>query len=182
MSLRISAVMMSMPLDSCVTMQVWWEAGVGMTRGPRPFRTRGSPKGLGLPPAQPAPSSPRSVQPHAAPMAHLVLVAGTLTVLGEGLQGLDDEAHVVLIDVEPQQPQAAGSAAAHDVQELQRLAHQVVVCLIVLAAQEVLQSMERDAHGAAAARREGLPGDHDHAGGRDGGLAGLGATRRGSQA
>ena len=121
MSLRISAVMMSMPLDSCVTMQVWWEAGVGMTRGPRPFRTRGSPKGLGLPPAQPAPSSPRSVQPHAAPMAHLVLVAGTLTVLGEGLQGLDDEAHVVLIDVEPQQPQAAGSAAAHDVQELQRL-------------------------------------------------------------
>ena len=45
---------------------------------------------------------------------------------------------VGLVDVEPQQPQAAGGAAAHDVQELQRLAHQVVVGLVVLAAQEVL--------------------------------------------
>lgn len=69
-------------------------------------------------------------------------MAGSLAVLSEGLQGLDDEAHIVLIDVEPQQPQATCGAAAHDVQELQCLTHQIVVGLVVLTAQEVLQSTE----------------------------------------
>ena len=65
-------------------------------------------------------------------------MAGSLAVLGEGLQALGDEVHVGLVDVEPQQPQTPRGAAAHDVQELQRLTHQVVVGLVVLAAQEVL--------------------------------------------
>lgn len=65
-------------------------------------------------------------------------MAGPLAVLGQGLQGLGDEGHVVLIDVEAQQPQPARGAATHDVKELQRLTHQVVVGLVVLAPQEVL--------------------------------------------
>lgn len=40
MSLRISAVMMSMPLDSCVTMQVWREAVVGAQRPVSPLPAR----------------------------------------------------------------------------------------------------------------------------------------------
>lgn len=75
--------------------------------------------------------------------AHLVLVAWALAVLCEGLQGLDDEAHVVLVDVEPQQPQPSCRAAAHDVQELEGLTYQVVVGLVVLTAQEVLWSTGR---------------------------------------
>lgn len=74
----------------------------------------------------------------------LVLVAGPLAVLGQGLQGLGDESHVVLVDVEPQQPQPARGAAAHDVQELQRLTHQVVVGFVVLAPQEVLWSRAQE--------------------------------------
>lgn len=70
--------------------------------------------------------------------ADLVLVAGPLAVLSEGLQCLGDERHVVLVDVEPQQPQPPRGAAAHDVEELQRLAHQVVVGFVVLAPEEVL--------------------------------------------
>lgn len=67
-------------------------------------------------------------------------MAGPLAVLGQGFQGLGDEGHVVLIDVETQQPQPPRGAAAHDVEELQRLAHQVVVGLVVLAPEEVLPS------------------------------------------
>lgn len=74
----------------------------------------------------------------------LVLVAGPLAVLGQGLQGLGDESHVVLVDVEPQQPQPARGAATHDVQELQRLTHQVVVGFVVLAPQEVLWSRAQE--------------------------------------
>lgn len=88
-------------------------------------------------------------QPHPHPLhkahghaeaAHLVLMARALAVLCEGLQGLDDQAHIVLVDVEPQQPQAPCGAATHDVQELQGLTHEVVVGLVVLTAQEVLRS------------------------------------------
>lgn len=114
MSLRISAVMMSMPLDSCVTMQVWQKAVGGPAQtpqnpgGPEPAASVSPPQPLG--PHIPTPTLPRSWA-----LAHLVLMAGALAVLRESLQGLGDEAHVVLIDVEPQQPQAPGGAAAHDV-------------------------------------------------------------------
>lgn len=67
-------------------------------------------------------------------------MAGPLAVFSQGLQGLGDEGHVVLIDIEAQQPQPARGAAAHDVQELQRLTHQVVVGFVVLAPEEVLLS------------------------------------------
>ena len=69
---------------------------------------------------------------------HLGLVAGPLAVLGDGLQSLDDQVYIPLVDVEAQQAQAPRGAAADAVQELQRLAHQVVVGLVVLVAQEVL--------------------------------------------
>ena len=65
---------------------------------------------------------------------HLVLVAGPLTVLCDGLQGLPHQVHVPLVDVQPQQAQAPRGAAADAVQELQCLTHQVVVGLVVLVA------------------------------------------------
>lgn len=71
---------------------------------------------------------------------HLVLLARALAVLGQGLQGLRDQVHVGLVDVEAQQAQTPRGGSTHDVQKLQRLTHQVVVGLVVLAAQEVLQS------------------------------------------
>lgn len=72
-------------------------------------------------------------------LADLVLLAGALTVLGQGLQGLGDEVHIGLVDVEAQQAQAACGASTHDVQELQSLTHQVVVGFIILTSQEVLE-------------------------------------------
>ena len=75
--------------------------------------------------------------------AHLVLVAGPLAVLGEALQGLVNEGHVLLVDVQAQQAQAPRGAAADAVQELQRLAHQVVVVLVLLAPQKVLNRQQR---------------------------------------
>lgn len=71
---------------------------------------------------------------------YLVLLAGALAVLGERLQGLSDQVDVRFVDVEAQQAQASGGASTHDVQELKSLTHQVVVGLIVLAAQEVLET------------------------------------------
>ena len=73
---------------------------------------------------------------------HLVLVAGSLAVLGEALQRLVDEGHVLLVDVQPQQAQTPRGAAADAVQELQRLAHQVVVVLVLLAPQKVLDRQQ----------------------------------------
>ena len=75
---------------------------------------------------------------------HLVLVAGSLAVLGEALQRLVDEGHVLLVDVQPQQAQTPRGAAADAVQELQRLAHQVVVVLVVLVAEEILEGSVSD--------------------------------------
>ena len=72
-------------------------------------------------------------------VVHLVLVAGTLAVLSQALYSLVDECHVLLIDVEPQKAEAPCGTAADAVQELQRLTHQVVVILVVLAAKEVLR-------------------------------------------
>lgn len=74
---------------------------------------------------------------------YLVLVTGALAVLSQALHGLIDESYVLLIDVESQQPQSAGGAAADAVEELKSLAHQIVVVLVVLVAQKVLE-MEGD--------------------------------------
>lgn len=71
-------------------------------------------------------------------------MAGALAVLGDGLQGLLHQAHVPLVDVETQEAQAPRGAATDAVQELQRLAHQVVVGLVVLVAQKVLCKEEGD--------------------------------------
>lgn len=70
---------------------------------------------------------------------HLVLVAGALAVLCEALHGLVDESHVLLVNVEPKQTQASCGAATDAVKELQCLAHQVIIVLVVLTAQEVLE-------------------------------------------
>ena len=59
-------------------------------------------------------------------------MAGALAVLGQTLQRLVDEQHVVFVDIEAQQTQAARSAATDAVQELQALTHQVIVGLVVL--------------------------------------------------
>lgn len=65
---------------------------------------------------------------------YLVLLTRALTVLCEGLQGLDDEVDIWFVDVEAQQTQTSSGAPAHDVQELQSLTHQVVVGLVILTA------------------------------------------------
>lgn len=107
--------MMSMPLDSCVTIHVCKHNRKGQSSpvgGPRLATDRRS---------------------------HLVLLARALAVLGQSLQRLRDQVHVGLVDVEAKEAQTPRGAPAHDVQKLQRLTHQVVVGLVVLAAQEVLK-------------------------------------------
>lgn len=66
-------------------------------------------------------------------------MTGALAVLGETLNGLIDESHILLVNVEPQQTQASCGTATDAVKELQRLAHQVIIVLVVLTAQEVLE-------------------------------------------
>lgn len=66
-------------------------------------------------------------------------MAWTLAVLSERLQGLVDEGHIVLINVETEQAQATSGTATDAVQELQSLCHQIVVGLVVLVPQVVLQ-------------------------------------------
>ena len=73
---------------------------------------------------------------------YLVLMAGPLTVLGEGLQGLADQVHVDLVDVQAQKPQAPRGAATDAVQELQSLTHQVVDGLVLLVPEKVLEGRE----------------------------------------
>jgi len=68
----------------------------------------------------------------------LVLLAWSLAILCEGLQGLYDQLHVVLIDVKAQQTQPSCCTATHDVQELECLTHQVIVCFVVLTAKKIL--------------------------------------------
>lgn len=51
--------------------------------------------------------------------------------------------HVGLVDVEAEQAEPPRGASTHDIQELQRLAHQVVVGLVILAAQEVLERQDQ---------------------------------------
>lgn len=65
---------------------------------------------------------------------YLVLVAGPLTVLSQTLQRLVDQCHVLLVYIQPQKSKSSSCAATDTVQELQCLTHQVVVCLVVLAA------------------------------------------------
>lgn len=67
-------------------------------------------------------------------------MAGTLAVLGDGLQGLADQVYVTLIDVKAKQAEASCGASTNTVQELKRLTYQVVVGLVVLVAKEVLKS------------------------------------------
>lgn len=107
---------------------------------------------------------------------HLVLVARALAVLGEALHGLVDESHVLLVDVEPQQTQASCGAAADAVEELQRLAHQVIIVLVVLTAQEVLQrQIKRDRGGEDHSSVENVSTGYKRmrAGTRDGSAQGI---------
>lgn len=73
-------------------------------------------------------------------VTYLVFVAGTLAVLSDGLQGLANKVHVILIYVKAEQAEASRGASTNAVQELESLAHQVVVGLVVLVAKEILQA------------------------------------------
>ena len=70
---------------------------------------------------------------------YLILMARSLTVFGQTFQGLVDEGHVLFVDIESQKTKTPGGASTNTVQKLQRLAHQIVVGLVVLATEEVLQ-------------------------------------------
>lgn len=69
----------------------------------------------------------------------LVLLAWSLAILCESLQGLGDQLHVVLVDVKAQKTQPSCCTATHDVQKLECLTHQVIVCFIVLTAKKILE-------------------------------------------
>lgn len=73
-------------------------------------------------------------------MTYLVFMAGTLAVLGDGLQGLANQVHVTLINVKAKQAEASCGASTNTVQELKGLTHQIVVGLVVLVAKEVLKA------------------------------------------
>ena len=66
-------------------------------------------------------------------------MAGSLAVFDERLEGLVDERHVLLVDVETKQTKATSCTSADAVEKLERLTNQVVVSLAVLRAQVVLQ-------------------------------------------
>lgn len=71
-------------------------------------------------------------------MTCLVFMAGTLAVLGDGLQGLANQVHVTLINVKAKQAEASCGASTNTVQELKSLTYEIVVGLVVLVAKEVL--------------------------------------------
>lgn len=64
--------------------------------------------------------------------SYLIFMARALAVLGQALQGLDDQRHILLIDVQPQQAQAACCTPTDAVQKLKGLTHKVVICFVVL--------------------------------------------------
>lgn len=76
-------------------------------------------------------------------MTYLVFMAGTLAVLGDGLQGLANQVHVALINVKAKQAQASCGAPTNTVQELKGLTYQIIVGLVVLVAQEVLKAKKK---------------------------------------
>lgn len=98
--------------------------------------------------------TPLRICPPQTEWTYLVLVAGPLTVLGETLQGLVDEGYVLLVDVEAEEAQAARGASTDAVQELQGLAHQIVVGLVILATEEVLRLGSPQVGGAKGEKRE----------------------------
>lgn len=136
--------MMSMPLDSWVTIQVYRNRQLLSQHDKvsvlclQPHRTFNKPNFWQY--YQSICLKKKTILSNCVRLSDLVLVAGALAVLCERLQGLRDEDHVALVDVEAQQAQASRGAATHDVQELQSLTHQVVVGLVVLVPQEVLDS------------------------------------------
>lgn len=80
MGLTISAMMMSMPLDSCLAIQVCKKRGV---REHVNLRT----------------TKYTEVKLMVIAVTYLVFMAGTLAVLGDGLQGLANQVHVILINI-----------------------------------------------------------------------------------
>ena len=68
-------------------------------------------------------------------------MARPLAVLCESGQGLVDEVHVVLVDVETEQAETPGGAAADAVQKLQSLTHKILrISTVGLGPQVILQS------------------------------------------
>lgn len=85
-------------------------------------------------------------------MTYLVFMAGTLAVLGDGLQGLANQVHITLVNVKAEQAEAPCGASTNAVQELKSLAHQIVVGLVVLVAKEILKG--KNGHSAVTIKVE----------------------------
>ena len=64
--------------------------------------------------------------------AILVLVTGSLAVLGQTFQRLVDEGHVALVDVEAEEAKLARRRSANAVEDRERLRHEVVAALVGL--------------------------------------------------
>ena len=71
-------------------------------------------------------------------------MAGALAILGDGFQGLANQVNISLIYVKAKQAESSSGASTNTVQELKSLTHQIIVCLVVLVAQKVLHSEERN--------------------------------------
>lgn len=80
-------------------------------------------------------------------------MAWSLTVFGQTFQGLVDEGDVLFIYIEPEKTKTSSRASTNTVQELQRLTHQIVVGLVILATKEVLQLGSAQNEGAKSKRR-----------------------------
>ena len=65
-------------------------------------------------------------------ISYLVIMARSLTIFSEALQSLVDQREIRLVDVKSEQTEPSSRAAADAVQELQRLAHQIVIRLVIL--------------------------------------------------
>lgn len=80
-------------------------------------------------------------------------MAWSLTVFSQTFQGLVDEGYILFIYIEPEKTKTSSSASTNTVQELQRLTHQIVVGLVILATKEVLQLGSAQNGGAKSERR-----------------------------
>ncbi len=76
-------------------------------------------------------------------------MAGSLAVLRDGFQGLANQVHITLIYIKAQQSEASSGTSTNTVQELESLTHQIVVCLVVLVAQKVLDSEQKNSSQSA---------------------------------
>ena len=77
-------------------------------------------------------------------IVNLVIMTRSLTVLGEGFEGLVDQTDVDFIYVEPEKTKTSSCTSTYAVEKLERHTDQVEVSLVVLRSEKVLQDNNRN--------------------------------------